>query len=78
MGVKKYRVWCIKFRRVITSRYVVYNEYSMVAYFSVDIVVTNNIGTTVVTNNIGTTHDACEEVESTMDEEATTVENDMY
>ena len=32
----------------------------------------------VVTNNVGTTHDACEEVESPMDEEATRVENDTY
>ena len=77
LGVKGYRVWCGKTRRIITSSDVKFDE-SSIFVCPLDIVVTNNIGTTVVTNNIGTTHDACEEVESTMDEEATTVENDMY
>lgn len=69
MGVKKYRVWCIKFRRVITSRYVVYNEYSMVAYFSVDI---------VVTNSVGSTHDDHEKLEPLSALKAPRVYNETY
>ena len=32
----------------------------------------------VVTNNVGIRHDACEEVEPPMSEEATRIENDIY
>lgn len=41
LGVMGHRLGCNKFRRIIPSRYVVYDELSMLASASLDIVVTN-------------------------------------
>ena len=68
MGVKGYRVWYEKSRKVLTSRDVKFNESSKIIC-PWDI---------VVTNNEGTTHGACEEVEPPMSLKATRAENDMY